>query len=206
MNTIKKGIFGLSTVMSMGLVMMVPTLKAHTDDWVNVLRMYNPNSGEHFYIMNVSERNMLYLLGWNYEDISWAAPSTGGTIYRVYNPNNGDHHYTMSLGEKNSLVKLGWKYEGTAWKSAESNGIPIYRVYNPNSTGPGSHLYTADANEKNVLSQKLGWKYEGIAWYAAGLRSGNVSSLPSKPGSTSPRGESYDTTLGTITDGIVTID
>lgn len=43
------------------------------------------------------------------------------------------------------------------------NNIPIYRLYNPNT---GEHLYTSDANEKNVLYGEHGWGYEGIAWYA----------------------------------------
>ncbi|WP_297079329.1 hypothetical protein [uncultured Enterococcus sp.] len=200
MSTFKKGLFGLITFMAMGIVMIVSTVTAYADDWINVVRMYNPNSGEHFYTMSTNERNSLYLIGWHYEGVSWAAPSTGDTIYRVYNPNNGDHHYTMSLGEKDHLVKVGWRYEGTAWKSADSKGTPIYRVYNPNAKGPGSHLYTADVNEKNVLS-KSGWKYEGIAWYAAGLQSGNISPLPTKPGNTQDD-ENKSGLVGTIQDGL----
>ncbi len=38
----------------------------------------------------------------------------------------------------------------------------MHRLYNGNT---GEHLYTADENEKNVLT-KRGWTYEGIAWYA----------------------------------------
>lgn len=207
MNKLKKGLFGLVSFMTMGIVMIVSTVTAYADDWINVVRMYNPNSGEHFYTMDTNERNSLYLIGWNYEGISWAAPSSGGTIYRVYNPNNGDHHYTMSLGEKDNLVKVGWRYEGTAWKSADANGIPIYRVYNPNAKGPGSHLYTANANEKNVLT-KAGWRYEGVAWYAAGLQSGNITPLPTRPKDQSAEdlenktGITAQDAMGTILDGI----
>ncbi len=46
------------------------------------------------------------------------------------------------------------------WRPEE---VTIYRLYNPIS---GEHLYTRDANEKNVLSSKHGWKYEGVGWYA----------------------------------------
>ena len=37
-------------------------------------RLYNPNSGEHFYTASVSERNNLYDLGWHYEGVGWFAP------------------------------------------------------------------------------------------------------------------------------------
>ena len=37
----------------------------------------------------------------------------------------------------------------------------VYRLYNPNT---GEHLYTADANEKDVLSGEHGWRYEDVAW------------------------------------------
>ncbi|HFU4025465.1 TPA: hypothetical protein ACGO0F_001166 [Streptococcus suis] len=39
----------------------------------------------------------------------------------------------------------------------------VYRLYNRLN---GEHLYTTDANEKNVLFKNHGWGYEGEAWYA----------------------------------------
>lgn len=39
----------------------------------------------------------------------------------------------------------------------------IYRLYNYEN---GEHLYTIDANEKDVLYQQHHWGYEGVAWYA----------------------------------------
>lgn len=39
----------------------------------------------------------------------------------------------------------------------------VYRLYNPLN---GEHLYTTDANEKDVLIKQHGWGYEGEAWYA----------------------------------------
>lgn len=53
--------------------------------------------------------------------------------------------------------------ETTAQTEAAQGAVTIYRLYNPRN---GEHLYTADANEKNVLFQKHGWGYEGEAWYA----------------------------------------
>ncbi|MDR0297267.1 MAG: family 43 glycosylhydrolase [Streptococcaceae bacterium] len=52
--------------------------------------------------------------------------------------------------------------KGETTHAATTTQVTIYRLYNP---GNGEHLYTQDANEKNVLST-TGWIYEGIGWYA----------------------------------------
>ncbi len=128
-------------------------------------RLYNPNSGEHFYTANDTEKNYLVSLGWKYEGIGWTAPAYSGTpVYRVYNPNAGDHHYTTSVAEKNNLVSLGWKDEGIGWYSNELGTTTLHRLYNPNATGAGAHHYTTNAGEATNL-QNLGWRYEGTAWY-----------------------------------------
>lgn len=125
-------------------------------------RLYNPNSGEHFYTAGREERNNVVAAGWKYEGIAWYAPTSGTPVYRLYNPNAGDHHYTMSEEERDNLVSVGWSYEGIAWYSDGSK--PMYRVYNPNAVS-GAHHYTGSKDEiDNLVS--LGWKYEGIAWYA----------------------------------------
>lgn len=130
-------------------------------------RLYNPNSGEHFYTVSAGERNALIKAGWRYEGTAWNAPESGFPVYRVYNPNSGDHHYTISVGEKNSLIRAGWRDEGIGWYAAaqNSNGaIPVYRQYNPNAK-TGAHNFTINKNENDYLV-KLGWRPEGIAWYA----------------------------------------
>ena len=38
---------------------------------VNMFRMYNPNSGEHFYTGNQAERDTLVQAGWKYEGIGF---------------------------------------------------------------------------------------------------------------------------------------
>jgi hypothetical protein len=79
-------------------------------------QLYNPNSGEHFYTANDTEKNYLVSLGWKYEGIGWTAPAYSGTpVYRVYNPNSGGHHYTKDENEKNSLIAAGWRDEGIGW-------------------------------------------------------------------------------------------
>jgi len=59
-------------------------------------RLYNPNSGEHFYTAAVAEKNHLVKVGWKYEGIGWIAPANGSAVYRLYNANAGDHHYSAT--------------------------------------------------------------------------------------------------------------
>ncbi|MBQ9278789.1 MAG: Ig-like domain-containing protein, partial [Lachnospiraceae bacterium] len=114
----------------------------NSDGTVNMFRLYNPNSGEHFYTANVTEKNNLVSFGWRYEGIGWKAPVKSNTpVYRLYNKNAGDHHYTMSASERDFLVSVGWKYEGIGWYSDDSKSVPLYRQYNPNAKA-GSHNYT----------------------------------------------------------------
>lgn len=129
---------------------------------IQMYRVYNPNSGEHFYTQNVAEKNNLVSKGWRYEGIGWNGPTSGNPVYRLYNPNAGDHHYTLHAYEKDNLIKKGWRYEGISWYSGGPNSL--HRLYNPNAKA-GSHHYTLNTNEKNNLV-KHGWRYEGLAWYA----------------------------------------
>lgn len=141
----------------------VPTkAKAVVQD-VPVYRIYNPNSGEHFYTMNGYERDMLKGVGWRYEGIGWRSVLSGLEVYRLYNPNTGEHFYTMNGNERNMLRGIGWRYEGIGWHTSDS-GMPVYRVYNPNG-GVGAHHYTVNGNERDNL-RNHGWRYEGIGWYS----------------------------------------
>jgi len=133
-------------------------------DSIPMYRLYNPNSGEHFYTGSSLERDDLAFAGWNYEGIGWYAPTqSGAPVYRVFNPNSGDHHYTMSQEEVDNLVAVGWIYEGVAWNGTDSDGVPQYRLYNPNADC-GSHHYTSSVEEREFLVS-LGWIYEGIGWF-----------------------------------------
>ncbi|MDR1605847.1 MAG: trypsin-like serine protease [Streptococcaceae bacterium] len=125
-------------------------------------RMYNKNSGEHFYTKNYSEATLLIQKGWQYEGIGWSAPKTSSSpVYRIYNPNEGVHHYTKAVGEKDILVKLGWHDEGIGWYSDTAMEQRLYRQYNPNN---GQHNYTANTGERDYLVSQ-GWHSEGTAWY-----------------------------------------
>ncbi len=127
-------------------------------------RLYNPNSGEHFYTANSSEQKMLVDIGWKDEGTGWIAPESSKTpVYRLYNPNMGDHHYTKSQAERDMLIGVGWKDEGIGWYSDDTKGTPLYREYNPNQKA-WNHNYTTNQSEHRYLVS-IGWKDEGIGWY-----------------------------------------
>lgn len=139
-------------------------------------RLYNPNSGEHFYTKDVVEKDTLVDLGWHDEGIGWTSPvDSSKPVYRLYNPNAGDHHYTTSPNERDILVTVGWKYEGIGWFSAEGafthkpavdvETVDVYRQYNPNAKAAGAHNYTTNEAENDFLVS-VGWLEEGLAWKA----------------------------------------
>ena len=105
-------------------------------------RLYNPNSGEHFYTASTDEKNNLVTVGWRYEGVGWIAPKKSNTpVYRLYNPNAGDHHYTTSKDEHDSLASIGWRSENIGWYSDDQKRVPLYRQYNPNAQA-GAHNFT----------------------------------------------------------------
>ena len=145
---------------------------------VDMYRLYNPNSGEHFYTAKQAECDALVVAGWIYEGIGWTAPSKSySPVYRLYNKNAGDHHYTMKAGERDALVKIGWTDEGIGWYSDDAETVPVYREYNPNMKA-NNHNYTPSKAEHDTLVS-YGWNDEGIGWYAMkeGKKAVKVSSL-----------------------------
>jgi len=132
-----------------------------------VFRMYNKNTGEHFYTISGYEKDSLVKSGWTYEGIGWNAPKSGTPVYRIYNPNakGGDHYYTISKYEADHNVSLGWKWDNGGEPAFYAGGnINVYVQYNPNAES-GSHNYTVNKYEhENLL--KNGWKYGSVAWKA----------------------------------------
>ncbi len=131
---------------------------------VPMFRMYDPNSGEHFYTGSVEEREILVKAGWNYEGVGFNFPVVGNPVHRLYEPATGEHLYTMDEAEMERLLASGWNYEGVAFNSAPSTEIAQYRLHNPNGTR-GAYHFTGDIGERDWLIS-LGWKYQGIGWYS----------------------------------------
>lgn len=135
-----------------------------------VYRLYNHNTGEHFYTTSATERAVDISAGWTDEGLGWVAPDKGTMVYRLYNPNakGGDHYYTKSKYEAQSLVSKGWRWDNQGKAVFYSGGnLPIYVAYNPNAQS-GAHNYTGNLYEENNLIN-LGWKYKAVAWNAVSL-------------------------------------
>lgn len=132
-----------------------------------VYRLYNPNSGGHHFTISVGEKQMLKNIGWRDEGVAWQAPRTKGgniqSVYRSYNANTGEHLFTTNFAEANL-----WKYEGTAFyaglKQSATTPSGVYRLFNPNTTGAGSHHYTTNKAEVDMLVGR-GWRDEKIKFW-----------------------------------------
>jgi len=137
-------------------------------NYVSIYRMYNKNTGEHFYTVSSFERDSLVKSGWTYEGVGWNAPTSGTPVYRIYNPNakGGDHYYTTSKWEVEQTVKAGWKWDNNGQPAFYAGGnTNVYVEFNPNATAGGSHNYTVNKYEhENLL--KNGWTYGAVAWKA----------------------------------------
>lgn len=165
---IKTVLLGVTAIATLGAVSQVST-HASAASSKPVYRLYNHNTGEHFYTENTYERDSLKRVGWNDEGLGWQAATSGTPVYRVYNPNasGGDHYYTMSKYEAQSLVNKGWRWDNNGKAAFYSGGsVNLYVAYNPNANS-GSHNYTTNTYEQNNLLGK-GWKYGKVAWKTMG--------------------------------------
>lgn len=94
------------------------------DPLLNVHRLYNSKSGNHFFTTNDQELLTAQRVGYAYEGVvgrayspSVAASNGFTVIQRLYNGLTGEHFYTSSATEAASLVRLGYSAEGAAWAS-----------------------------------------------------------------------------------------
>jgi len=127
-------------------------------------RMYDPNSGEHFYTGSEVERDFLLSAGWHYEGVGFNFPEEGPPVYRLYDPVCGEHLYTMDTAEIQKLTDKGWNNEGVAFNSAGTDEVPKYRLHNPNAKRGGYH-FTGSEVERQILLD-AGWIDQGIGWYS----------------------------------------
>lgn len=157
----------------LSLMAAVPvTAQNHNETSQNIYRLYNRNTGEHFYTAAAEEKDALIKAGWSYEGIGWVGLTTGDEVYRLYNPNaeGGDHYYTTNAKEADSLCKLGWILDNDGQPVFMSGGdIDLYVAYNPNASS-GTHNYTTNRNEQESLLH-AGWLHDQVAWKVAGIGS-----------------------------------
>jgi lysyl endopeptidase len=151
-------------------------------NWLNpgyrmVFRMYNTNTGTHFYTGSAGERNNIRrtIPSFRYEGSVYtvaSAPAAGlNPVFRFFNRRTGTHFYTISAGERDAVMNLtDFRYEGIAWYARLSTDntagtISIYRFFIPSK---GTHFYTASEGERdNVIANLAGiYRYEGVAYKA----------------------------------------
>jgi len=149
----------------------IQNVQRDSADHIHCFRLYNPNSGEHFYTANKDEAEYLDQIGWTMEGTGWTVPDVSvNPVYRLYNPyaQGGDHHYTMDENEKNTLVRSGWNDEGISFYAGTEynadDAAYIYREYNPNQYAR-NHNYTISEEEHRTLIS-LGWQDEGMKFTA----------------------------------------
>ena len=82
-NFLSKVVVGLGVLLGFSGLALASSTDAEA---AGMHRLYNPNSGEHFYTANTVERDKVRSAGWRYEGIGWNAPSSGDPVYRLYNP------------------------------------------------------------------------------------------------------------------------
>ena len=128
---------------------------------VDVHRLYNLRSGEHFYTTNMA-REWVHNGEWRYEGIAFRmSPDTGVPVYRLFDP-TGMHLFTTSAHERDVLIRSGWRYEGVPFRVPEGSGVKVHRLYNYEN---GDHLLTTNPNEYGFLiTQKWKWRDEKIAF------------------------------------------
>lgn len=137
--------------------------KVYVSDNPYVYRLYNPNTGEHFYTLDKREKVYLKQCGWNDEDYAWlASESNDIPVYRLY-IRDSEHIFTTDKNEYDYLGSIGYIQEGIAWYCGNDDSTPVWRQYNINTLN-GHHNFTANPVEDNYL-RSIGWSGEGIAWY-----------------------------------------
>lgn len=168
----------------------VPTL-------IDVVRLYNPWTGEHLFSVDQKEVSDCEKAGWQNEGTFWKAYShvgdwqakfggkdkkCGATVYRLYNPWTGEHLYTTSSEEYNKLKTTGWNGEGIAFYSVnvkEDNTAQVAETDVINTTPQG--VYRAFNKNVTVGTHNFAGYEENATMLANGWLPDNVVDGVQKP-------------------------
>ena len=142
----------------------------------SVYRLYNKQTGDHYFTVRQNEYDGLKTLGVQGEGVKFVAVSakTAETevdgvklsetpfvtaLYSVYNQNTGEHLLVLEE-EAEGLKAAGWNWDNNEkpvfYAPNAGASEAVRRVYNPN-TNLAAHLYTAEAKEYTDLTS-WGWK------------------------------------------------
>lgn len=146
-----------------------PTLR------VPVYRLYNTNTGTHFYTIDPAERDWAVqkIRELTYEGVAFYAFGVPGTatnaVYRFYNREKGVHFYTISQAERDQVIATlpQFTFEGVAWYANTAPGSAATQMYRFYNREKGVHFYTISPAERDqVISTLPQFSYEGVGYYA----------------------------------------
>lgn len=159
-----------------------------------VHRFYNNETEAFFYTADLNEKQYVEHMShtvkpegdkWSfiYQGSTFSAAKLYGSSYEkivplqeFYNTRTGAHFYTASsieastLQEKIALGESSFTYTGSVFDVYLNDPTPtfqgkeaaVHRFYN---SSLDSHFYTADLEEKALITLVGGWNYEGVAFY-----------------------------------------
>lgn len=152
-----------------------------TDPENQVHRLFNLDTGLHFYTASAVERDLVVNSSDNYryEGSSFsegtATAPEAKPVYRFFNLNTGGHLYTVSEAERD-LVRdrlSNYNYEGIAfygYTKEQPGTTPLYRFYN---SVIDAHFYTPSIVERDAILANLPdyqlESHNGIAFYVEPL-------------------------------------
>lgn len=143
---------------------------------VNVFRLFNSKTGDHFYTTDFYERvnnSCTSFMGYMLQGPAFRAyPTASGghsPVYRMYSPSTKHHFYTISAVERDSALSHGFNYEGVAYyanTSQQGGDVPVYRLY---ASVRNDHFYTTSIAERDSILNDphpaIPYVDEGIAFW-----------------------------------------
>lgn len=167
---------------------------------IDVVRLYNPWTGEHLFSVDQKEVSDCEKAGWQNEGTFWKAYShvgdwqakfkeqtgatkkTGATVYRLYNPWTGEHLYTTSSEEYNKLKTTGWNGEGIAFYSVNVKKDNTAQVAETDVVNPAPQgVYRAFNKNVTVGTHNFAGYEENATMLANGWLPDNVVDGVQKP-------------------------
>ena len=145
---------------------------------LSMYRLYNPNTGEHFYTSSPAEKSNCVAAGWNDEGIGWYSPSTSLTaatpVYRVYNTVSGEHYYTSSRAEADNIFGSTQRVQAIEGVFANRAGYYVDGIGNIlTDLGDNGRIEDYELkyiDETGVLKDwclVVPWRHEGVSWQSS---------------------------------------
>ena len=99
---------------------------------------------------------------------------TDGYIYRLRNNLTNRFIFSANSTEIDIITGQGWVNEGAAYASPSNATTDLHRFM----MASGGHFYTANIEEKNILSQDSSFTYEGVAYQVYSTAEPPQGSIP----------------------------